>query len=89
MERDRKLALAIIKDLEIIGEAAAKISPETRERLPAIPWSAIVGMWNRLIHAYFEVDYDQVWSTVTDDLPWLIRVLMQAVTTEGDASADT
>lgn len=47
---DRMLVLAIIKELEIIGEAASKVSPETRERFVDIPWQDIVGMRNRLIH---------------------------------------
>lgn len=79
LEADRKLALAIIKDLEIIGEAAAKVSPATRQQHSQVPWNLIVGMRNRLIHAYFDVDYDQVWSAVTKDLPLLVSVLRDAL----------
>jgi uncharacterized protein with HEPN domain len=58
--RDRKLALAIIKDVETIGEAASKVSQSTRTRHPDIPWQPIIAMRNRLIHGYFDIDFDQV-----------------------------
>ena len=57
--------------IEIIGEAANKVSAETRSQSNAIPWQDISGMRNRLIHAYFDVDLDVVWSTVTKELPSL------------------
>jgi uncharacterized protein with HEPN domain len=75
IEHDRMLALAIIKELEIVGEAAAKVSTETRAAYPAIPWADIVGMRNRLIHGYFDIDLDLVWNTVTGDLDPLLRQL--------------
>lgn len=83
--RDRKLALAIIKDVEIIGEAASKVSQRTRERHPDIPWQPIIAMRNRLIHGYFDIDFDQVWSAVTEDLPPLIAELERAIRIEGRA----
>ena len=79
IEGDRKLALAIIKDIEIIGEAAANVSVAEREHHPDIPWRAIVAMRNRLIHGYFDVDYDQVWGAVRRDLPPLIAALERAL----------
>lgn len=75
IEHDRMLALAIIKELEIIGEAAAKVSTKARDAHPAIPWTDIIGMRNRLIHGYFDIDLDLVWNTVTDDLDPLLRQL--------------
>lgn len=72
---DRKLALAIVKDIEMIGEAASKVSQETRASHSAIPWSDIINMRNRLIHAYFDIDLDVVWDTVTKDLPPFIALL--------------
>jgi len=69
LDADRKLVLALVKDIEIIGEAASRISTETRQKTPCIPWAQIVGMRNRLIHAYFDIDVDTVWKTVKDDLP--------------------
>ena len=72
---DRQLALALIKEIEIIGEAASRISAETREQNPDIPWAAIVGMRNRLIHAYAEIDVEVVWSAVENDLPRLVLMV--------------
>jgi uncharacterized protein with HEPN domain len=69
------LAMALTRCLEILGEAASKIGPDVRARLPAIPFSKIISMRNRLIHAYFDVDLDIVWTTVSDDLPGLSRAL--------------
>ncbi|WP_242359887.1 DUF86 domain-containing protein [Anaeromyxobacter sp. SG17] len=75
LERDRMLVLAIVKDVEIIGEAAARVSPAMQASHPEIPWAQIIATRNRLIHAYFDVDLQVVWDTVTDDLPQLVRLL--------------
>ena len=75
LDRDRKLVLALVKEMEIIGEAAFKISKETREQLPGVPWNDIVGMRHRLIHAYFEINLEIVWQTIQKDLPGLVSVL--------------
>jgi len=71
LELDRKTLFAVIRCVEIVGEAAAKISETTRACAPDIPWGAIVGMRNRLVHAYFDVDTDVVWKTATIELPAL------------------
>jgi uncharacterized protein with HEPN domain len=71
LNTDRKLVLSLIKELEIIGEAAGKLSAEIRTQYGTIPWLDISGMRNRLIHAYFDIDLDVVWITVTKDLPLL------------------
>lgn len=75
LSHDRVLVLALIKCIEIVGEAAARVSPEGRKSLPGIPWLDVVGMRNRLIHGYYDVDFSQVWLTVTEDLPSLIAEL--------------
>ena len=75
LDSDRMLVLAILKSIEIVGEAATKVTDETRALYPAIPWGSIVAMRNRLIHAYFHIDLDRVWDTITDDLPPLAREL--------------
>ena len=72
---DRQFSLAVIKEIEIIGEAASKISIETREQYPNVPWAAIVGMRNRLIHAYAEVDLEVIWAAVSVDLPDPLKTL--------------
>jgi uncharacterized protein with HEPN domain len=69
----------VVKDIEIIGEAASKISDECRKQYPQIPWRDIKDIRNYLIHAYCKVDFDQVWSTVQDDLPPLISELEQII----------
>jgi uncharacterized protein with HEPN domain len=75
IEKDRKLILALVKAVEIIGEAASKASVECQNDLSQIPWRNIIGMRNRLIHAYFDVNLDILWKTITEDLTPLISEL--------------
>ena len=75
LNRDRKLVHSLVRLLEIIGEAATQVSEELRGRVPDIPWSVIVGMRNRLIHAYFSINLNVVWSTSTEDIPLLVTDL--------------
>jgi uncharacterized protein with HEPN domain len=75
---DRVLQLALTRLVEIVGEAAAQIPKDDQLRFPDIPWPAIIGMHNRLVHAYIDVDLDVLWSTVTADLPDLIALLERA-----------
>jgi uncharacterized protein with HEPN domain len=75
LDHDRMLTLSLIKSIEIIGEAAAQVLPETRSQHPEIPWLNIIAMRHRLVHAYFDIDLDRVWDTATDDLPPLVAVL--------------
>lgn len=65
LDSNRMLTMALIKEIEIIGEAAVQLSPECRERYPQIPWADIIGMRNRLVHAYHDIDLDILWDTVT------------------------
>ncbi len=78
---DRALTLALVKAMEIVGEAASKVSPELRSQSPEIPWADIVAMRNRLIHGYFDVNLDIVWQTVTVELPPLLRQLQEILAT--------
>ena len=73
---------AILKAIEIIGEAAAPISEETKQAHPGIPWPEIIGMRNRLVHAYFEVDLKRVWKTALQDIPRLIDFIEPLVPPE-------
>lgn len=70
--RSRLHQHAVLKSLEIVGEAASQVSVETREQFPMIHWTEIIGMRNRIVHAYFGVDFSVVWRTVQEDLPTLI-----------------
>jgi uncharacterized protein with HEPN domain len=76
------LTLALIKAIEIIGEAASKISQESRETQPDIQWNKLVGMRNRLIHAYSDVNLDILWQTVTTALPPLVHALEEMIESE-------
>jgi len=69
LDADEKLALALIRLLEIVGEAASQISEDYRSKHPDVPWKKMVALRNRLIHGYFDVDLDIVWDTVVSDLP--------------------
>ena len=87
LSSDHVRALGLVKCLEIVGEAAGRLSPGFRARHPSIPWPEIIGMRNRLIHAYFDIDYEQVWKTLTEDLPPLINEIETILANEfGDAS---
>ncbi len=73
------LVLALVKDIEIIGEAAYQISEATREQLRHVPWDDIIGMRHRLVHAYFDINLDILWQTVQEDIPALIAVVQPLV----------
>jgi uncharacterized protein with HEPN domain len=79
LDGDRMLTLALVKCIEIIGEAAANVSPGVRVSHPEIPWREITSMRNRLIHAYFDVDLDVTWSTTVNDLPPLVAALQRII----------
>lgn len=71
LDHDRVLNLALVRLCELIGEAANRVAPETRQRYPQIPWRQAIGFRNRLIHGYDSVDLDVVWQVLTRDLPSL------------------
>ncbi|MGH7149249.1 MAG: HepT-like ribonuclease domain-containing protein [Planctomycetota bacterium] len=75
LDSDRMLNLSLVRLLEILGEAAARVPPEERTKHPGIPWMQIAALRNRLIHAYDEVDFDVLWQIVTEDLPPLVSAL--------------
>lgn len=72
---DRKSQLALVHLVQIIGEAASRVSEATRMQLPELPWDSIVGMRHRLVHDYGNVSYDLVWDVVQNDLEPLIAAL--------------
>jgi hypothetical protein len=79
LDNDQMLSLALVRLIEIIGEAANNISLSCQNNYPQIPWREMIGMRNRIVHAYFEVDLDVVWQVIIDDLPRLLRWIHQAI----------
>lgn len=82
LNTNRMLVLSLIKDIEIIGEAAGRVSATTRNEHEEIPWLDIIDMQNHLIHVYFDIDLDILWDTVINDLPPLIAELEKITTAE-------
>jgi len=82
LDTDTMLKLALVKCIEIVGEASSQISDDYKERHPTLPWAVMKGIRNRLVHAYFDVDLDIVWTTVTENLPPLIQQLTKIVEDE-------
>ena len=79
LQTDQMLLFAVVRAIEVLGEAANKVSEDVRLANTEIPWKAIVGMRNRLIHAYFDIDTDMVWETVQVEIPAIFPHL-QALT---------
>jgi uncharacterized protein with HEPN domain len=77
LDADRMLYLAVLRALEVIGEAASRVSQPLRDQHPTIPWAQIVALRNRLVHGYDAVDSDRLWQILTGDVPMLIADLQQ------------
>ncbi len=69
--RDNKTVYAVIRAVEVIGEAAANVPDEIRSKYPSLPWRDIRGMRNKLVHQYFGVNMEVVWQTIQEDLPMI------------------
>lgn len=81
LETDTMLRFALVRAIEIIGEAASRVSAAGQQAAPEVPWRQIVGMRNRLIHAYFDIDREVLWKTVSEEIPGLLphlRTLSEA-----------
>jgi uncharacterized protein with HEPN domain len=76
-EKDAKTRSAVLHQIMVIGEAASRVSQTSRERLDRVPWRLMIGMRNRLIHGYDDVDLHEVWNTATRDAPSLLQELSQ------------
>ncbi len=79
---DDMMVDAVVRNLEIIGEAARQLSPELREQYPAIDWVAVVGFRNIVIHEYFDVDLEIVWTIATQRLPQLQVTVQRMIEAE-------
>jgi uncharacterized protein with HEPN domain len=86
LDTDRQLSLALMRLLEIVGEAANRIPPQQRRHWPGIPWRDVVDLRNRLIHAYDDVNFDILWAILRQDLPPLIEALEKALAPEANES---
>jgi uncharacterized protein with HEPN domain len=75
LDRDRVLCLALVQLVQIVEEAAGRVSSATRARYCLVPWREIIGLRNRLVHGYDAIDYDILWRVLTEDLARLIPVL--------------
>ena len=82
LDSDFVLAAALERFIEIIGEAARKVSAATKAGAPQIPWREIIGMRNRLVHGYASVDHDIVWDVVSSDLAEVIDALVELLPAE-------
>ena len=87
LDGDEQFALSLVRLLEILGEAAARVTDGTRRANEEIPWAEMVGMRNRLIHGYDVVDHDVLWQTVIEDLPALIP-LLEGITIADESVAE-
>lgn len=82
LDEDAMLRMALARVIEIVGEAASKVSPPGRAELPEVPWPEIVGMRHRIVHAYFDLNLDVLWNTVSLALPDLLAQLRQRLSSE-------
>ncbi|HEY6011387.1 MAG TPA: DUF86 domain-containing protein [Nitrospirota bacterium] len=78
-KHDDKTSSAVIRKFEIIGEAAKNVPDAVKQRYPDIPWKEMAGMRDKLIHFYFGVDYDLVWSTIRNRLPQLKLLIRKTI----------
>jgi uncharacterized protein with HEPN domain len=74
LDKDLLFQSAVLRQLEIIGEAAGHVSVHTKKKFPSIPWKELVGLRNRLIHAYFDVDHDIIWKTSGSIFPLFTNI---------------
>jgi uncharacterized protein with HEPN domain len=81
LESDQMLLFAVVRAIEVLGEAATKVSDDMRSVSREIPWSAITDMRNRLIHGYFDIDVDIVWNTASIEIPALLSDLRRIADT--------
>ena len=79
LDNDQMLVFAVVRAIEIVGEAASKVSAATRQSSTDVPWSLIISMRNRVVHAYFDIDHEIVWKTATEELPEVLPKLRSLI----------
>lgn len=80
--KDEVLPAAVLHHVMVIGEAISRLSVELRERHPEVPWRQIVAVRHRIVHAYFELDWQILWETATADIPELRRRVLDILDME-------
>jgi uncharacterized protein with HEPN domain len=81
-DRDENLRLALVHLIQMIGEAARRVSPQTQRAHPEVPWANIIGMRHKVVHDYLDVDEDIIWDVATADLPPLVAQLTRILPPE-------
>ncbi len=84
--KDEKTVYAVIRAVEIIGEATRNIPEDTRNKYPQIPWRDAADMRNKLVHRYFGINIEVIWHTLNEDLPMLIDALQEIIRREENSS---
>lgn len=87
-EKDEKTLYAVIRAVEIIGEAAGSIPEDVRSKYPDIPWRDVRGMRNKLVHQYFGINMKVVWQTIREDLPAIISALKKIIKQENEKEGE-
>ena len=87
-ENDDLIQNAVMRQIQIIGEAARKVSSQCQQTHPEIPWQGVIGMRNRLIHEYFRIIPERVWDVVEKDIPELIRLIEPLVPPDESSEAE-
>ncbi len=84
LDKDKQLTLSLLKSLEMIGEAASKVSKECQLGCEPIPWDNVIDLKQQVVHTYWDIDRDWIWKTVTEELPPIINALQQLVPSGAD-----
>ena len=84
LDSDEMQLFALVRAIEVAGEAASQVTAETRAQQPDLPWASIIGMRNRLVHAYFDINRDILWTTVTKAAPPLAERLKNVLAGDED-----
>jgi uncharacterized protein with HEPN domain len=77
--KERMIRGAVVREIEVMGEAAKNISRETRKKYPDIPWKKMTGMRDKLIHHYFGLDFNVIWDTIREEIPKLKKQMMDII----------